>query len=326
MNKTTYGLMAMLALALVPAAGQAQNGYPNRPVKVIVPFAPGGASDFVARIMQNRLGEILGQSIVVENRAGAAGNIGVEAAAKSAPDGYTLFLGNIGSIAINPAVFTKLAVNPLKDLVAITSVVDVPSVLVVNPNIVPKSLDELVAYARANPGKLDFASPGSGSVDRLAMELFKRTAAIDMVHVPYKGGAGPAATGLLAGETSLMFCTLPSVIGFIQGGRLRVLATASAKRLDSLPAVPTMAESGYADLVVSSWQGVFVPAGTPKDIVDRLYAAVQQTFQTPDVVERLAKGGVGVSLSPSPQAFAEYIAAESQRWARIARESKATVD
>ena len=316
----------LLALALCPIQGHAQSAYPNHPIKVIVPFAPGGASDFVARIMQQRLGELLGQPIVIENRAGAAGNIGLEAAARSAPDGYTLYLGNIGTVAINPAVFTKLSVTPLKDFVPITSVVDVPSVLVVNPSFAPKNVEELVALARSQPGKLNFASPGSGSVDRLAMELFKRLAAVDMLHIPYKGGAGPAAAGLIAGETQLMFCTLPSVIGFIQGGRLRVLATAAPKRLDSLPAVPTMVESGFGELVVSSWQGVFVPAGTPKDIVERLYAALQQTFQTPDVIERLGKGGVNVSLSPSSQAFTEFIVAETTRWARIAREANATVD
>ena len=319
--KRVLGFIAIL----IPTLVFSQN-YPTKPVRIIVPFAPGGASDFVARIMQPRLGELLGQAIVVENKPGAAGNIGVDAAAKSAPDGYTVFLGNVGSIAINPAVFTNLQVNPLRDLVAVTQVVDVPSMLIVHPSLPVNSLKELVAYAKANPGKLNYASPGSGSLDRLEMEVLRKLEKLDMVHVPYKGGAGPAVAGLMGGETQLMFATSASAMPAVKSGRAKPLGVTGTKRLDQVPSAPTMNEQGFPDLTASSWQGWFVPAGTPKEIVDRLHAVAAQVMATPEVVTRLATGG-GVPLtSPSPAAFAEYVAAETQRWARIAKESNATPD
>jgi len=318
-------LLAWVALALFPALALGQ-AYPSRPVRVIIPFAPGGASDFVGRILQPRLGELLGQQIVVENRAGAAGNLGVEAAAKAPPDGYTAFLGNIGTIAINPSVFPDLPVSPMKDFIAITQVVDVPSVLVVNPSFKVDSVKELVAYAKSNPGKLNYGSPGSGSQNRLEMEVLRKAEKLEMVHVPYKGGAGPAVTALVAGETQLMFTTAASAIGQIRGGRLRVLAVTSAKRMEQLPSAPTMVESGYPEFLSSSWQGIFVPAGTPREAVDRLFAGLQQTLKTPEVVERLAQGGAYVATSASPKEFAGFVASETQRWGRVAKESGATVD
>src|SRR5947209_16760527 len=205
-----------LALAFCSTLSLAQSSYPNRAVKIIVPFAPGGASDFVGRIMQPKLSELLGQPIVVENKPGAAGNIGAEYAAKSAPDGYTIFLGNVGSVAINPGVYPKLSINPLKDLIAVGQVVDVPSVLIVHPSLPATSVKDVVAYAKANQGKLNFASPGSGSLDRLEMELFRNLEKLDMVHVPYKGGAGPAVAGLMGGETNLMFATAASAMPAIK--------------------------------------------------------------------------------------------------------------
>ena len=312
-------------LLLLPAIAFSQ-GYPTKPVRMIIPFAPGGASDFVGRIVQPRLGELLGQPVVIENRAGASGNLGLEAAARAAPDGYTIYLGNVGTVAINPGVFLKLPVNPVRDFIAITQVVDVPGVLVVHPSFKVKTIKEMIASARAYPGKLNFASPGSGSQNRLEMELIRKAEGLDMVHVPYKGGAGPAATGLIAGETHMMFTTVSSVLGHIKNGRLNALAVVSAKRLAQLPDVPTMVESGYPESTSGSWQGIFVPAGTSKDIVDRLYAVLQQTMRSPEVVERLGKGGVEVVTSPSPAAFAAYVAAETSRWGRVARESGATVD
>ncbi len=290
---------------LFPVVAFAQT-YPSRPVRMIIPFAPGGASDFVGRIMQPRLGELLGQPIVVENRAGASGNIGVEAAARSAPDGYTLFLGNIGTIAVNPAVFPKLAVNPRTDLAAVIQVVDVHSVLVANG-----------AFS---------ANPGSGSVNRLEMELLRSAEGLDMVHVPYKGGAGPAVAGLMGGETHVMFTTAASAIGQVRGGKLKLLAVTSARRMEQAPSAPTMVESGYPDFVTGSWQGVFVPAGTPRDIVEKLFTAIQSTMRTAEVAERLKNGGAEVVTSPAPAAFAEFVAAETQRWSLVVRESNATVD
>ena len=319
-------LVLAFALALGCALAQAQ-AYPSKPVHMIIPFAPGGASDFVGRIVQPSMSELLGQQVVVENRAGAAGNIGMEAAAKSAPDGYTIFLGNIGTIAVNPAVFPNLAVNPMRDFIAVTQVVDVPGVLIVHPSVPASTVKELVAYVKANPGKLNYASPGSGSQNRLEMEILRKAeGGMDMVHVPYKGGAGPAVTGLVAGETQMMFSTVSSAMGHIKGGRLKALAMTSPNRIKELPDVPTMKESGYLDGSSGSWQGVLVPAGTPRAVVDKLFAVLVETMKTPDVIERLAKGGAESVTSASPKAFADFVAAETQRWGKVARESGAIAD
>ena len=314
------------SVLLVPLLAFGQ-GYPNKPVKMIIPFAPGGASDFVGRIIQPNLSEVLGQQVVIENRPGASGNIGVEAAARSAPDGYTIFLGNVGSIAINPGVFPKLAADPLKDLVAVTQVVDVPGVLVAHPAFPPNSVKEFVAYAKANPGKVNYASPGSGSQKRREMEKLRDAAGgLNMVHVPYKGGAGPAVSALVAGETHLMFVTASSAMPMIKSGRLKVLAVAAPKRLEPLPDAPTMSEAGYPAFETGSWQGIFVPAGTPKEVVDRVYAASVKTMQAREVRERLAHGGVEVVTSASPAAFEQFVADETARWGKAAKEAGATVD
>ena len=320
--------MSRILFLLLIAASihvNAQSSYPNKPIHMIIPFAPGGASDFVGRIMQPKLQDLLGQPIVIENKPGAAGNIGMEAAAKSAPDGYTVFLGNIGSIAINPSILPVQS-NPLRDLVAITQVVDVPSMLIAHPSLPVGGIREFIAYARANPGKLNYGSPGSGSVDRLEMEILRKIGGLDMVHVPYKGGAGPAVAGLMGGETNLMFATAASAMPGVKAGRLKPLAVTGDRRIDQVPAVPTVAEEGYPDLQASSWQGLFVPAGTPKEAIDRLYAAAVSTMAMPDVVSRLATGGAVAVTSPSSKAFADYVAAETQRWARIVKESNATAD
>jgi tripartite-type tricarboxylate transporter receptor subunit TctC len=314
----------LLILLLAPALAFAQ--YPTKPVRMIIPFAPGGASDFVGRIMQPKLVELLGQQLVVENKPGAAGNIGAEAAAKSTPDGYTIFLGNVGSVAINPGVYPKLSITPTKDLVAVTQVVDVPSVLIVHPSVPANTVRELVDYAKANQGKLNYASPGSGSLDRLEMELFRNLEKLDMVHVPYKGGAGPATAGLMGGETHLMFATAASAMPGIKAGRLKPLAVTSAKRIDQIPNVPTVHEAGYADLAASSWQGIFVPVGTSRQVVDKLFSVTQQVMKDPDVVSRLKTGGAEAVTSGSPAAFAKYVAAETERWARIAKDANATPD
>jgi tripartite-type tricarboxylate transporter receptor subunit TctC len=315
----------LLLLALVPAMAHSQ-GYPNRAVRMIVPFAPGGASDLVGRILQPRMSELLGQQVVVENRGGAAGNIGVEAGARSAPDGYTFVLGNIGSIAINPAVFPNLSVTPTRDLIAVTQVVDVPSALVAHPSFAPNNIKELIDYARANPGKLNYASPGSGSQNRLEMEVLRKLANLDMVHVPYKGGAGPAVGALVAGETNLMFVTASSALGHVKAGRLKILAVSTLTRMEQFPQTATTTEQGFPELRASSWQGVFLPAGTPKDIVERLFTVARETMATPEVVQRLTNGGVIVATSATPAAFAEVVATETQRWAKVVKEAGATPD
>src|SRR5438477_2274929 len=312
----------LLAMLLTPALALAQ--YPTKPVRMIIPFAPGGASGFVGRIMQPKMTELLGQQIVVENKPGAAGNIGAEAAAKSAPDGYTIFLGNVGSVAINPGVYPKLSITPTRDLIAVNQVVDVPSALIVHPTLPVNSIREVVDYAKANPGKLNYASPGSGSLDRLEMELLRKLEKLDMVHVPYKGGAGPATAGLMGGETHLMFATAASAMPGIKAGRLKPLAVTSAKRIDQLPNVPTVHEAGFSDLAASSWQGIFVPTGTPREVVERLFTVTQQVMKDPDVISRLKTGGAEVLTSASPAAFSKYVAEETERWARIAKDANAT--
>jgi tripartite-type tricarboxylate transporter receptor subunit TctC len=317
--------LLLLLLALVPAIAFSQ-GYPNRPLRMIVPFAPGGASDFVGRILQPRLSELLGQQVVVENRGGAAGNIGVEAGARSAPDGYTFVLGNIGSIAINPAVFPNLSVTPTRDLIAVTQVVDVPSVLVAHPSFPPNNIKELIDYARANPGKLNYASPGSGSQNRLEMEVLRKLAGLDMVHVPYKAGAGPALTGLVGAETHLMFVTASSAVGHVKAGRLKALAVSTPRRMEQFPNAATTEEQGYPELRASSWQGIFLPLGAPKDIVERLHSVMLQTMASPEVVQRLNNGGVIVATSENPAAFAQFVAAETERWAKVVKEAGATPD
>jgi tripartite-type tricarboxylate transporter receptor subunit TctC len=314
-----------LWLLLFPTLAFAQ--YPNKSVRMIIPFAPGGASDFVGRIIQPRMSELLGQQVVVENKPGASGNIGVAESARSAPDGYTIFLGNVGSVAINPGVFPNLPVNPLKDLIAVTQVVDVPGVLVAHPAFPPNTVKELVDYAKANPGKVNYASPGSGSQNRLEMENLRKAAGgLQMVHIPYKGGAGPAVSALVAGETHIMFVTASSAMPMVGAGRLKVLAVAASKRLQPLPNSPTMQEAGYAGFDTGSWQGVFVPAGTPKEVVDKLYDITVRTMKSPEVGERLSKGGVEVVTSASPAAFGQFVAAETLRWGKAAKEAGATVD
>ncbi|HEX6414948.1 MAG TPA: tripartite tricarboxylate transporter substrate binding protein [Burkholderiales bacterium] len=310
-------------LAVAPSVAFSQ--YPTKSVRMIVPFAPGGASDFVGRILQPRMSELLGQQVVVENRAGASGNIGMDAAAKSAPDGYTIYLGNVGTVALNPGVFPKLAVVPTRDFIAVSQVVDVPGVLVVHPDLQAKTVQDIVAIAKAHPGKLNYASPGAGSQNRLETEVFRKLENLDMVHVPYKGGAGPAIAGLVGGETHMMFVTASSAMNHVKSGRLRLIAVTSAKRLAAFPDAPTMAEAGYPQLTSGSWQGIFVPTGTPKPVVDKLYSVVIDTMKTPDVVQRLANGGVDVVTS-APGEFAKFVEKETERWVRAAREAGATAE
>jgi len=318
-------LLACLWLAAGAAAAQAD--YPSRPLRVIVPFGPGGASDFVARIAQAKLAELLGQQVVVENRAGAAGNVGMEAAARAPADGYTVYLGNVGTMAINPSVYAKtMKVDPVADFAPVSLVADTPDVLVVNSGMPVRSARDFVDHAKANPGKLAFASPGSGSMNRLEMELFRLlVGGLEMTHVPYKAGAGQAVGDVISGQVPVMFTTLSSAIGNIRGGKLRALAVTTRSRLAQLPEVPTLLEQGY-DMVASSWQCVALPAGTPREVVLKLHAAVLQAMASPEVVERLAGGGVAPLTSATPEEFGRFLAAESARWSRVVRESGATAD
>ena len=315
-------LFAAFAVAFAAAApAPAETPYPTRPVKMIVPFAPAGASDFVARIVAPKLSELLGQQVIIENRVGASGNIGLEAAGHATADGYTIFLGNIGTIAINPGVFKTMPVDTRKDLVAVTLVAEVPSILVAHPSLAAADVAGLVALAKAKPGTLNFASPGPSTLNRLEMEWFMRMAKINMVHIPYKGGAGPAVAGLVAGETQLMFVTLSSAMAFVQSGHLKALAVTTKQRVEALPPVPTMIEAGYPEMVSSSWQGVFVPAGTPRPVVAKLHAALVAAFDSPDVRKKLAVGGATVVTSRTPEEFAAFVNAEVSKWGGVARDA-----
>jgi tripartite-type tricarboxylate transporter receptor subunit TctC len=318
-------LAVMLMLVAGGAFAQQPVPYPNRVIRMIIPFAPGGASDFVGRIVGASLGPLLGQQIVADNRGGASGNIGMEAAAKAAPDGYTIFQGNVGTLAINPGIFPALSIKPLRDFIPVSQVVDVPDILVVHPSVPVKSVKELIAFARARPGQVPFASPGAGTAGRLEVEYLAQQAGLNLIHVPYKGRAGPAVVGLLGGETALTSTTISSVIAFVKAGRLRPLGIVFSRRLPALPDTPTMQEQGF-NLTAGSWQGVLVPARTPKESVDKLYAAVMKTMEQPEVRKRLADGAVEIVTSASPAEFGKLIARETQRWEKVIKEANIVAD
>ena len=326
-KRTLMHAGAAFALAFAaPAFAQGVGSYPDKPIRIVVPYPPGGFNDTLARTVGAKLQAAWAQPVVVDNKPGGATVIGLDAAAKSAPDGYTLYLGNIGTVALNPAVFPKLGVVPTKDFIAITQVVDVPGVLVVNPEVQAQTVKDIVAIAKAYPGKLNYASPGSGSQNRLEMEVFRKVAGgLDMVHVPYKGGAGPAVAGLAGGETHLMFVTASSAMTFVKNGRIRLLAVTSNHRLAAFPDTPTMTESGFPQLTSGSWQGVFVPTGTPKEVVDKLYGAIIETMKTPEVGQRLANGGVEIVTS-APGEFSKFVQNETERWGKAVKEAGATAD
>src|ERR1700676_980622 len=312
---------ALLCLLGAAAYAEDADNYPNRPVIMIVPFAPGGASDFVARMIQPGVSQILGQQIVVDNRPGAAGIIGTDVAARAAPDGYTAFLGNVGTVSINPGANANMRVRPDKDLAPVSICADTPSILITRPDFPANSVGELVAYVKANQGKVTFASPGSSTLNRLEMEVFRKDAGLDMVHVPYKGGAGPAVTDVLAGHVDLMFTTLSSVLEFVREKRVKALAVTTKERMAELPDLPTMYELGWKNLVTSSWQGVLVPAGTPGPIVDKLHAAIVKVLADPETQARMRKGGAIAVSSPSPDDFRAYLDSETARWTKVIEES-----
>lgn len=308
--------------ALATTAAPAADDYPTRPVRMIVPFAPGGASDFVARIIQPRMSELLGQQVVIDNRSGAAGNIGVEVAANASADGYTFLLGNVGTMAINPNLFTKFPVKPTRDLIAVTQVVDVPGALVVHPSLPAKSAKEFVAYLKANPGKLNYGSPGPGSNNRIEMEAFLLHTGTKMTHVPYKGGAGPAMIGLLGNEVQAMFVTFSSAVTFVKQGRIRMLGVTAPKRVSALPDVPTMSEQGFREMLTGSWQGVFFPKSTSRAIVNRMFSVTTETMKNADVQKRMQEGGVDIVVSKSPEDFAKFLASENARFAKVIKDAK----
>jgi tripartite-type tricarboxylate transporter receptor subunit TctC len=289
-----------------------------------VPFAAGGTTDILARVIGQALTKELGQTVIVDNRAGAGGNIGAQFAAKSPADGYTLFMGTVGTHAINQSLYKKLPFDPIKDFAPLTRVAMVPNLLVANPVKPYKNVKELIAYAKANPGKVNFGSSGSGSSIHLSGELFKAMAKVDMVHVPYKGSA-PAVTDLLGGQIDVMFDNMPSAIQHVRNGRLRPLAVTTARRSPELPDVPTVAEAGVPGYEATSWFGMFAPAATPAPVVARLNAALAKVLADPEVKKKLAEQGAE-PYSEKPEQFAEFIRQETAKWSKVVKDSGASVD
>jgi tripartite-type tricarboxylate transporter receptor subunit TctC len=312
------------AAGLAPWPSFAQAAWPTKPVRMVVPFPAGGTTDILARVIGQALTKDLGQSVIVDNRAGAGGNIGAQFAAKSPADGYTLFMGTVGTHAINQSLYKKLPFDPIKDFAPLTRVAMVPNLLVANPAKPYKNVKELIAYAKANPGKVNFGSSGSGSSIHLSGELFKAMAKVDMVHVPYKGSA-PAVTDLLGGQIDVMFDNMPSAIQHVRNGRLRPLAVTTARRSPELPDVPTVAEAGVPGYEATSWFGMFAPAGTPAPVVARLNAALAKVLADPEVKKKLAEQGAE-PYSEKPEQFAEFIRQETAKWSKVVKDSGASVD
>src|SRR3954463_6986963 len=308
-------LFATVLLCAV-ALAHAQT-YPAKPIHPVVPFPPGGGNDTVARAIAQQVGPDLGQPVVIDNRPGAGGSVGAELAAKAPPDGYTLFLAGVGSHAVNPNVHAKLPYDPVKDFAPITLIASAPSVLVVNSSVPASTIAEFTAYARANPGKLNYASNGAGSAAQLAAAMFESMTGVKMVHVPYKGIA-PAMTDLLGGEVQLMFGTIVALVPHIQSGKLRALAVTSTKRSALIPQVPTLRESGLPEYEAGSWYGIEAPAGTPHPIIEQLNALIVKALKQPDVAKRLAAEGAEV-IGSTPEEFGAHIKSELARVEKVVR-------
>jgi tripartite-type tricarboxylate transporter receptor subunit TctC len=322
--KLPRAAFAACALALcVPAPSSAQN-YPTKPIRFVVPFAPGGVADMLGRTIGQKLLEAWGQQVVVENRGGAGGNIGLEYLAKSGADGYTLGLGNLGTLAINPSVYKKMPFDPARDFAPITLVAGTPLLLVVHPSVPVKSVKELIAFAKARPGQLNFASAGTGGPTHLAGELFNTMAGISAVHIPYKGNIA-ALTALVGGEAHMMFTNLLTPLPFVKSGRLRGLAVSSRRRQPAMPDIPTVAEAGVPGFEVSGWYGVLAPAGTPQEIVLKLNAEIVKFMQAPDVQAQFAQQGVEIFTS-TPEQFASLVKSDLVKWSKVVKSARASID
>ena len=320
----TVAQFALLSLAAGSAAAQA---YPNKPIKWLIPFSAGGPTDVLARAIAPKLGESLGQAVVVENRVGAGGSLAMDAVAKAAPDGYTIGMGHTGTQAINPHMYAKLPYDPLKDFAPITPVVSYVNVLVVNPNVPVRTVGELVAYAKANPNKVSFASGGTGATNHLSGELLKSLTGAPMLHVPYKGSA-PALVDVIAGNATCMFDILVTSLPQIRGGKVRALAVTSSKRSSYAPDIPTMVEAGvegYGEAGSDLWFGVFAPAGTPRAIVERLNAELVKALRTPEVGERIRAQAYD-PWTLTPDEFAAFLRTDHAKWGKVVRLSGAKAD
>ncbi len=324
-GRTVSQLVIAAAFGLAAPGAALAAAYPDKPIRLIVPYPPGGATDIIGRVIAQRLSTALGQQVVVDNRGGAGGNIGAAAVAKAAPDGYTLLMGALTSHSIIQTLESKTINYSLeKDFAPITMVGSVPLVFVVHPSVPATNLSELIAYAKSRPGYLTYASSGAGAPQRMAAELFKRAAGVEMLHVPYKG-SGPAMADLMGGQVLTMVETVPAAQGFIKAGKLRALAVTTPERISMLPEVPTAGEAGLPGFVVSSMFGVLAPANTPREIVDRLNSELVQILKMPEVKEQLLQQGA-YALSTSPQQTAERIKKEIGMWATVIQEAKITGD
>ena len=317
--KSLAALCCGLALSVVHA-----QSYPSKPIRLIVPFPPGGGNDVIARVIAQKLTERLGQQVVVDNRAGANGIVGLQALMQSPPDGYTLAVGAAGPLAVNPSLYDKLPYDPLKDFSPITNMVNYPLLLVVHPSVPAKTTQDLVNLAKAKPKQLYFASPGSGNSGHLAGELLNSMANVQTVHVPYKG-QGPALSDLISGQVQMLYSSIPSVLPQVKSGQLNALAVGSAKRVPSLPDIPTISESGVPGYEAYSWVGMVAPAKTPKDIVNRLNREIVDILKQKDVSEKLNQQGA-LPVGDSPEQFAAYIKAEIDKWGAVVRAANIKAD
>jgi tripartite-type tricarboxylate transporter receptor subunit TctC len=307
-------------VSIVAGASFAQT-YPSKPIRFIIPYPPGGTSDILARVIGVKITENWGQQVIVENRAGANGNIGAELVARAAPDGYTHLLGDIGSLTISPSVYPKLPFDPAKDFAPVTMVAYSPHILCVHPSVPAKTVQELIALAKARPGKLNYAAASLGGAPHLAGIAFALRTGVKWEYIPYKGGA-QAIAETVGGQADVLFNGMLATYPHVQGGRLRLLAVSSAKRMPSIPDVPTVAESGVAGFETGSWQGVLAPPATPKDIVGKLNAEIIRVLNLPDIKEKLAQQGAEV-LTMTPERFGAFIRDEKAKWAKVVKDSEA---
>lgn len=319
LNKSLAALCA--AALLVGSAGVGAQNFPVKPVRFVVPFAPGGSTDTLARSMGGKLSELLGQQVVIDNRPGANGDIGTSIVARAVPDGYTVVLGYIANFGIGPSLYDKMPYDPVKDFAPVTQVAGASNILVIHPSVPAKNLREFIAYAKANPKKVTFASAGVASVGHLTGELLNDLAGIDMVHVPYKG-SGQAITDLVGGHIKVMISGMASTLPHVKSGKLRGLATTGARRTPATPDLPTIAESGFPGFEASSWFGVLAPAKTPKPIITRLNTDIIKALQDPAVAKRLADVGFEI-ITGTPEQFAAYIQTEIKKWAKVVKVSGA---
>jgi len=317
-------LALLCALVLCVAAAHAQDRYPQRPVRIVVPFAAGGSTDIFARLLADRLSGALGQPVVVENKPGAAGNIGADAVAKAPPDGYTLLMATTGVMSINNALYKGMTYDAATDFEYVAYVASITNVLVVGADSPLKSVADIIATAKQSPGKLTFASSGAGASTHMSAELFKAMAGVDLLHVPYKG-SGPALPDVMTGRVSMMFENMPGAISYLQAGTLRPLAVTGPQRSSALPNVPTVAESGVPGYESLSWSGIAAPAKTPRDVVARLNREINAILASPDMRQKLADQGAD-AIGGTPEAFAEHAKRERDKWSRVIREAGISVN